>query len=96
MRLTNDEISGRLANLPGWERVGDEIEREWVLENFQAALAFVNQVGALAEAADHHPDFLLYGWNRVRLTLTTHSERGLTEKDFSLAASIDQLLSSAR
>ena len=42
MRLTNDEISGRLANLPGWERIGDEIEREWVLENFQAALAFVN------------------------------------------------------
>jgi 4a-hydroxytetrahydrobiopterin dehydratase len=96
MRLTNDEISNRLANLPGWERIGDEIGREWVLENFQAALAFVNQVGALAETADHHPDLLLHGWNRVRLTLTTHSERGLTEKDFSLAASINQLLSSAR
>ena len=93
MRLTNDEISRQLANLPKWERIGDEIEREWVLDNFQAALAFVNQVGALAEAADHHPDLLLYGWNRVRLTLTTHSERGLTEKDFSLAASIDQLSS---
>ena len=93
MRLTNDEISSRLANLPEWERIGDEIEREWVLESFQAALAFVNQVGVLAEAADHHPDVLLYGWNRVRLTLTTHSERGLTEKDFSLAASIDQLSS---
>ncbi|MGA1368310.1 MAG: 4a-hydroxytetrahydrobiopterin dehydratase [Blastocatellia bacterium] len=93
MRLTNDEISHRLANLPAWERIGDEIEREWVLENFQAALAFVNQVGALAETADHHPDILLYGWNRVRLTLTTHSEQGLTEKDFSLATSIDQLSS---
>ncbi|MFZ4627413.1 MAG: 4a-hydroxytetrahydrobiopterin dehydratase [Blastocatellia bacterium] len=93
MRLTNDEISRRMANLPGWERIGDEIQRQWVLENFQAALAFVNQIGALAEAADHHPDILLYGWNRVRLTLTTHSDQGLTEKDFSLAALIDQLSS---
>jgi 4a-hydroxytetrahydrobiopterin dehydratase len=93
MRLTNDEISRRMANLPGWERIGDEIQRQWFLENFQAALAFVNQIGALAEAADHHPDILLYGWNRVRLTLTTHSDQGLTEKDFSLAALIDQLSS---
>ncbi len=52
---------------------------------------FVNRVAEAAEAANHHPDILVHGWNKVRLTLSTHSEGGLTEADFALAASLDEL-----
>ena len=68
-----------------------EIERQLQLADFGSALEFVNRVGMLAEQANHHPDILLHEWNRVRLTLSTHSEGGLTEADFSLAVAIDGL-----
>ena len=87
--LSDAEIDRRLAGLPEWRRSGDEIERELKLEDFAAAIAFVNSVAALAEAANHHPDILVHGWNKVRLTLSTHSEGGLTEADFKLASQID-------
>jgi 4a-hydroxytetrahydrobiopterin dehydratase len=88
-RLTEEQIEGRLEG--EWRREGDAIVRERTCRDFAAALAFVNEVGALAEAAGHHPDILLHGWNRVRLTLSTHSAGGLTESDFALAARIDAL-----
>ena len=56
-----------------------------------AAIAFINRVAEIAEAANHHPDILLHGWNKVRLTLSTHSEGGLTDADFALAGQIDRL-----
>ena len=96
MRLTNEEISQAHRHCPEWDLVGAELVREWTWANFAAALAFINQVGALAEAADHHPDIALFGWNRVRLQLTTHSAGGLTAKDFSLAAAINDLCHPAR
>ena len=65
--------------------------REWKLADFAAALAFVNRVGELAERANHHPDILLHGWNKVRLTLSTHSQDALTEADFNLAEQVDRL-----
>jgi 4a-hydroxytetrahydrobiopterin dehydratase len=86
--LAEAEIEGRLEG-SAWTREGDAIVREWRLADFAAALAFVNRVGELAEAADHHPDILLHGWNRVRLELSTHSQGGLTEADFALAAQLD-------
>ena len=88
--LSDEEITERLAG-SDWERSGDEITREWTLADFAAALAFVDAVGAAAEAANHHPDILLHGWNHVRLTLTNHSAGGLTDADFALAAQIDEL-----
>ncbi|HEY5319196.1 MAG TPA: 4a-hydroxytetrahydrobiopterin dehydratase [Solirubrobacteraceae bacterium] len=88
--LTDDEISARLAT-SDWEREGDEIVREWKLEDFAAALAFVNRVAEAAEEANHHPDITLHGWNKVRLALTNHSAGGLTETDFVLAARFDGL-----
>jgi 4a-hydroxytetrahydrobiopterin dehydratase len=88
--LAENEIAQRLAG-SGWAREGDAIVREWKLADFAAAIAFVNRVAALAEAADHHPDILLHGWNRVRLELSTHSQGGLTESDFALAREIDGL-----
>jgi 4a-hydroxytetrahydrobiopterin dehydratase len=54
-------------------------------------MEFVNAVGELAEAANHHPDILLHGWNKVRLSVTNHSAGGLTEADFQLAGAVDGL-----
>ncbi|MGA2013482.1 MAG: 4a-hydroxytetrahydrobiopterin dehydratase [Solirubrobacteraceae bacterium] len=88
--LNEDEIDSRLRRLP-WEREGDEIVREWRFENFAEAIAFVNQVADLAEEANHHPDILIHGWNKVKLSLTNHSAGGLTEVDFTIAARFDTL-----
>ncbi len=89
-KLTEQEIESRLrAGADRWTREGESIVREWRLKDFEAALGFVNRVGELAEATNHHPDILLHGWNKVRLTLSTHSEGGLTAADFELSARID-------
>jgi 4a-hydroxytetrahydrobiopterin dehydratase len=73
-----------------WERQGDQLIKITKAKDFAGALALVNEVGRLAEAADHHPDIDLR-WNEVTLRLTTHSAHGLTEKDLALARSIDEL-----
>jgi 4a-hydroxytetrahydrobiopterin dehydratase len=86
--LTDGEIATRLAG-SDWERDGDEIVREWKLADFAAAIAFVNRVAEEAEKANHHPDILVHGWNKVRLSLTNHSAGGLTETDFTLAERFD-------
>jgi 4a-hydroxytetrahydrobiopterin dehydratase len=70
----------------------NSIVRELSFTDFPAAIAFVNQVAGLAERANHHPDILVHGWNKVRLTLSTHSAGGLTEADFALAGEIDRLV----
>ncbi len=92
MTLLDDaEIQQRLAALGEWRRDGQTIAREWKLEDFAAAIAFVNRVAVAAEAANHHPDIVLHGWNKVRLELSTHSEGGLTQADFDLASRVDAL-----
>jgi len=87
--LGEQEIRSRLAGLDGWRLAQGggpaAIERDFEFADFAAALAFVDRVGEAAEAANHHPDILLHGWNKVRLTLSTHSAGGLTEADFDLA-----------
>jgi 4a-hydroxytetrahydrobiopterin dehydratase len=90
--LNDAEIEDRLGRVGGWRR-GEEqsIVRDLDFADFAAAVAFVNRVAETAEAANHHPDILLHGWNKVRLTLSTHSEGGLTEADFQLASQIDRL-----
>jgi 4a-hydroxytetrahydrobiopterin dehydratase len=88
--LSEQEIASRLQD-SSWEREGDEIVRDWKFDDFAAALAFVNRVGEAAEEANHHPDILLHGWNKVRLSLTNHSAGGLTEPDFEMARTFDQL-----
>jgi 4a-hydroxytetrahydrobiopterin dehydratase len=74
-----------------WRQEGESLVRDYELADFKAAIAFVNRVADLAEEANHHPDILVHGWNKVRLTLTTHSEGGLTENDHQLAERIDAL-----
>ena len=88
--LSDEEIASRLRRL-AWERDGDAITREWRFDDFGEALVFVNRVGEVAEEANHHPDILLHGWNKVRLTLTNHSAGGLTEMDFTMAGRFDDL-----
>jgi 4a-hydroxytetrahydrobiopterin dehydratase len=89
--LPADEVDAALAEQGlDWERQGDELTTTVELHDFPAALAFVNAVGAAAEAADHHPDIDIR-WNKVHLVLSTHSAGGLTVRDLALAAVIDRL-----
>jgi 4a-hydroxytetrahydrobiopterin dehydratase len=74
-----------------WREEGAELVKDFELADFGTAMGFVNQVAEMAEAANHHPDILIHGWNKVRLTLSTHSEGKLTQADHDLAAGIDGL-----
>lgn len=89
-RLTDDEIAARMPSVPLWTRDGDRISREFTWPTFADAVAFIVRVGFDAEAADHHPDLAVH-YRRVTLTFWTHSEGGLTEKDFSGAAAADRV-----
>jgi 4a-hydroxytetrahydrobiopterin dehydratase len=88
--LTDDDVTARLEGSE-WSREGDEIVREWRFEDFVAAIAFVNRVADAAEEANHHPDILVHGWNKVKLSVTNHSAGGLTDADFALAKTVDAL-----
>ncbi len=87
-RLSDDEIRERIRELREWERQGGAIRRRYAFGSFPEAIAFVNRVATLAEAADHHPDILVE-YKNVTLTLTSHDAGGLTPRDFRLAAQID-------
>jgi 4a-hydroxytetrahydrobiopterin dehydratase len=88
--LTDEVIQERLAAGP-WQRDGDAIVRELTLNDFAAAIAFVNRVAEAAEAANHHPDITVHGYNKVKLSLSSHSAGGITEADFKLARTLDDL-----
>jgi 4a-hydroxytetrahydrobiopterin dehydratase len=86
--LSEDDIASRLEDIP-WTREGDEIVREWRFEDFAEAMGFVNRVAEAAEEANHHPDILVHGWNKVTMTLSTHSQGRVTDADHALAGRID-------
>ena len=88
--LSPDAAQSRLAQLPGWQIESGELVRTFEFKDFVAALRFVNRVGELAEQAGHHPDIDIR-YNRVRLALVSHDAGGLTEKDFDLAAQVQNL-----
>ncbi|HEY5198400.1 MAG TPA: 4a-hydroxytetrahydrobiopterin dehydratase [Solirubrobacteraceae bacterium] len=90
--LDDQRIEAHLTGVPGWARDGQTIARELELADFAAAIALVDAVAVAAESANHHPDIMVFGWNHVRLTLSTHSAGGLTPADFALAAQIDALI----
>lgn len=74
----------------GWMKIDDlRLEKEFKFKNFKKALAFVNQVGDLAEKLQHHPDIFIHDWRFVKISLTTHEIGGISEKDTKLAAKID-------
>ena len=74
-----------------WREEGTALVGDFEFKDFGTAMGFVNQVAELAEGANHHPDILIHGWNKVRLTLSTHSEGKVTQADHDLAAGIDGL-----
>jgi 4a-hydroxytetrahydrobiopterin dehydratase len=87
--LSGDRARALLGQLEGWAIAeGPRLTKLWKLADFATALAFVNRIGAVAEAEDHHPDIAL-AWGRVGVELWTHAAGGLTENDFIVAARID-------
>ena len=90
--LRGDAINALLAQLDGWEVVEEHhLRKTYKFKDFVQALAFVNRVGAVAEAQGHHPDIHLT-WGSVRLEIWTHKINGLTESDFVFAAKADAAL----
>ena len=89
--LNKDEITNNLSSLSGWTQEGNQISKLFLFKDFAEALSFVNKVGAEAEKMDHHPDIFIHSWNKVKITISTHSEGGITKKDFQLAEKIEGL-----
>jgi 4a-hydroxytetrahydrobiopterin dehydratase len=90
-RLDDSEIEQRLAGSE-WRRDGDSIVRDVECKGFHSAMALANAVADAANEANHHPDILVHGYKHVRLTLSTHSDGGITENDLGLAGTIDGLI----
>ena len=88
MKLSTAEAQQRVKNLKGWSLDGDAIKKQYTFAGFPEAVAFVDRLAPKAEAADHHPDILI-NYKRVTLTYSTHSEGGLTAKDFEGASMAD-------
>lgn len=89
--LSEEQLTEALGNLPEWRREGDSIIRSAKLPSFPEAITAVDRIAEAAERADHHPDIDIR-WRNLKFALSTHSEGGLTEKDFNLAAEIDRII----
>ncbi len=93
-KLTSGEVAERLKGLPGWEPRENAIAKRFRFKEFMDGIRFVNRVAEIAEAADHHPDILI-NYTRITFTCSTHSEGGVTEKDFKLARQIEDAAGTA-
>ena len=90
--FSKEEIENKLKQFPGWEVNENMVEKKFHFRLFKEALEFINKVGEVAEMANHHPDLLLYNYNRVKIASTTHSVGGkITEKDFDLIGRIESI-----
>ncbi len=92
-KLGPDQITAKLKSLSGWECSDNAISKLFRFKEFMQAIEFVDRVARIAEAADHHPDIAI-NYTRVRFTCSTHSEGGVTDKDFRLAEDIEKALNS--
>jgi len=90
MPLTDAEIATRLKSVPDWKVDSGELTRTYAFKDFLSALAFVNDVGQIAEKGGHHPDIDIR-FNKVRLALVTHDAGGLTAKDFEMAGELSKI-----
>ena len=88
--LTSQQVTAELSTTPGWDVADGQLTRTVTRKDFRDALLYVNAVGYLAEQANHHPDISV-SWNKVTLTLVSHSAGGLTAKDFALARQLTEL-----
>lgn len=87
--LNENQISQHLSSLDGWKNEGKQITKTYKTSNYIETIGFVNKIALLAERADHHPDLGVH-YNKVVVTLSTHSEGGITEKDIKLASEIEE------
>jgi len=90
--LSPAEIQEKLKSLPDWSVAGNEIHKKFTFKSFMPAIAFVNKIADAAERANHHPDIAI-NYSQVSLSLSTHSEGGITQKDFQLAETLDKIYS---
>ena len=88
--LDRQALAAEVGSLNDWKAEGTVLKKALKFENFAAALGYVNRVGELAEAADHHPD-ISFGWGYAEISLTTHDRGGITDVDIALAKKIDSL-----
>lgn len=91
-KLSGEEIEMALADLKGWKVEDKNLKKRFEFRNFAESLRFVNRVGDIAEAADHHPD-INFGWGYAEFSITTHDTGGLTQNDFDLAEAIENIRS---
>jgi 4a-hydroxytetrahydrobiopterin dehydratase len=89
--LTDAELSQRLLALPGWATRDGLLTKTFTVKSFAHGVLFLGAIGQFAEAANHHPDVNLHDYSQVTVSLVTHSEGGITEKDVALAAQIEAL-----
>lgn len=89
-KLNLDQINFNLLSLSGWKYDNEVIYKQFQFRDFIEALSFVNEVGMESEKMDHHPDILMHGWNKVKISISTHSAGGVTELDFQLAKKIEE------
>ena len=89
-KLTPGEIEENLTGLRDWTVANEKLARKFTFANFAESLAFINRVGAISDAADHHPD-ILFGWGYAEIFITTHDAGGITDRDFALAKKIDAI-----
>ncbi len=95
-RLEINEIHSNMERLPSWEFSPDTLTKTYTFENFKQAIHFINLIADAAEDMDHHPDILIFGWNKVRITLSTHSAKGLTSYDFELSNTIENIFNNLK
>lgn len=91
-KLNPDQINTWLSNQSGWIYENDTIQKQFKFKDFIEALSFVNAVAMESEKMDHHPDILMFAWNKVKITISTHSAGGVTDLDFKLAGKIEERL----
>jgi len=90
MKLSNEELNQKLKELNGWEIENDSIKKTFEFDNFLESIEFVNKIAPIAEEMNHHPDIEI-NYSKVIIVLTTHDEKGVTEKDIILAKKIDNI-----
>jgi len=92
--MSKEEIRKTLKTMPEWSLAGNAIHRKFSFKAFMPAIAFVNKIAAAAEQTNHHPDITI-NYSQVGISLSTHSESGITQKDFQLAEAINKIYSQA-
>ena len=88
--LSKDDVTQRIKSMEGWSHEGNALHKKYTLKSFVLAIQFVNNLAEEAERASHHPDITI-NYNVVGISLSTHSEGGVTEKDFAFAEKIDRI-----